>query len=244
MSAALLAAAAGEVTTLAFCWKLTRSDGVVLGFTSHDCGVRLGGLTYQARPGMTPSAVSTSAGFSPDSMAVSGALAAAAVSAADLDLGRWDGARVELFCCDWRAPELGSLLLMRGFVGDVVRQQVGVDSGTGDYSVELVSEMVKLVRGGPPRCSPTCRAELGDARCGVDMAGRTATAIVADGSGGRLELASALPEPEAYSEGRLRFLTGPLAGIDRRMAKVSVGQEVFLEQDWRLDDAAGAKVAV
>ena len=242
MSAALQAALAGEVTAIAFCWKLTRSDGVILGFTSHDRALRLEGLTYQAKPGMTPSAVSTSAGFEPDSMAVAGALSAAAVRAADLDMGRWDGARVELTCCDWSMPEVGSMLLMRGYIGDVTRMERGGMPGSGDYSVELVSEMVKLVRGGPPRCSPICRAELGDARCRVDMAGRTMLAVVVEGVADRLIVADPLFEPEAYSAGTVRFLTGPLAGIERQIATVSDGMEIVLEQDLWAAGADGEKV--
>ena len=31
---------AGQVTTLATCWKITRRDGVVLGFTDHVLDLR------------------------------------------------------------------------------------------------------------------------------------------------------------------------------------------------------------
>ncbi|MEQ9528912.1 MAG: DUF2163 domain-containing protein, partial [Parvibaculaceae bacterium] len=34
---------AGGVTTLAWCWKLVRRDGAVLGFTEHDRDLAFGG---------------------------------------------------------------------------------------------------------------------------------------------------------------------------------------------------------
>ena len=34
----------GEVTTLATCWKITRRDGVILGFTDHIRDLEIGAL--------------------------------------------------------------------------------------------------------------------------------------------------------------------------------------------------------
>ena len=239
--ALVLAALAGEVTALAFCWKLTRADGVVLGFTSHDRPLRVDGLMFASSPGMTPSAVSGSLGFEPDSMAISGALSVAAVRALDLDVGRWDQARVDLYCCDWSEPLLGLALLMRGYVGDVSRRQAAASAEFGDYSVEIVSEMVKFLRGGPPRSSPSCRAELGDNRCGVDMAGRSTLVMLADGGARTLMLAEDLPQPADFAEGRLRFVTGPLSGIERRIESVD-GRAIALTRAVSLAVSAGVKV--
>src|SRR3546814_5169312 len=44
-----------EVVTLAWCWRLARRDGVVIGFTSQDRDLVIGGLAYRAAPGMKPS---------------------------------------------------------------------------------------------------------------------------------------------------------------------------------------------
>src|SRR3546814_4034154 len=38
-----------EVVTLAWCWRLARRDGVVIGFTSHDRDLVIGGLAYRDR---------------------------------------------------------------------------------------------------------------------------------------------------------------------------------------------------
>src|SRR4051812_31581755 len=43
------------VTTLARCWKVTRRDGVVLGFTDHDRDLVLDGVTFRAGTGFAAS---------------------------------------------------------------------------------------------------------------------------------------------------------------------------------------------
>ncbi|WP_369124976.1 DUF2163 domain-containing protein, partial [Pseudomonas sp. AH2 (2023)] len=50
------------LTTAAFCWRVERADGVVMGFTTHDRDLEVDGLLYRAAPGMRPSAVALSDG--------------------------------------------------------------------------------------------------------------------------------------------------------------------------------------
>ncbi|WP_310417958.1 DUF2163 domain-containing protein [Mycoplana sp. BE70] len=40
---------AGDATTVCQCWRVTRRDGTVLGFTEHDRDLVFAGLTYRAR---------------------------------------------------------------------------------------------------------------------------------------------------------------------------------------------------
>ena len=48
ISTALAQHLAGEVTTLATCWKITRRDGIVLGFTDHVRDLQIDGVvTYK-----------------------------------------------------------------------------------------------------------------------------------------------------------------------------------------------------
>src|SRR3546814_12818503 len=79
-----------EVVTLAWCWRLARRDGVVIGFTSPDRDLVIGGLAYRAAPGMKPSAIETN--DSPDAATVDlgGANAGDGIAARRLDWGRWD----------------------------------------------------------------------------------------------------------------------------------------------------------
>lgn len=226
MSGLVEASFRSEVTTLAMCWKLTRADGLVLGFTGHDQDLVLDGVRYRARPGMTPSAVSHSMELSADSMEAEGFLSSAGLTAGDLESGRWTEAKVELFACDWNDLAAGRLGLMRGTMGSVSRMGFGAG---GAFRAELLSDLAGLEAVQPLRLSPLCRAELGDGRCGVDMARRRVSAAVLDWSGHRLRLADAPAEPGRYAWGRMRLLSGPLAGVDRRVTAVD-GAELLLEE--------------
>ncbi|MCG2839754.1 DUF2163 domain-containing protein [Sandaracinobacter sp. RS1-74] len=227
----------GEVTTLALCWKLTRGDGLVLGFASHDRDLLLGGVRYRARPGMTPSAVTHSVDLAADSMEAEGFLSSAGLTELDLESGRWAEARVELFACDWRFPQAGTLGLMRGRMGRVSRFGLGAGGG---FRAELLSDLAELEALEPLRLSPLCRAELGDGRCGVDMAGRRVELDVLAWEGDRLELAAAPEAPERYAWGLMRWVSGGLAGVDRRVAAVE-GRTIWLEETLPdLPERAGA----
>ncbi len=90
------------VTTLAHCWKLTQRDGVVQGFTDHDCDLVLGGTTYRAGTGFTASEATSRFDLSVDGAEISGALDADALTEADLAAGRYDAADVETWLVDWK----------------------------------------------------------------------------------------------------------------------------------------------
>ncbi len=80
-----------EGGTLAWCWRLSRRDGVVLGLTSHDRDLLIDGVLYRAAPGMKPSAIETSDSLDASTMDLEGAISSDAIAARDLDAGRWDG---------------------------------------------------------------------------------------------------------------------------------------------------------
>ena len=42
-------------TTLAWCWRIERADGVVFGFTDHDRELSFGGVDLRARSGLAAS---------------------------------------------------------------------------------------------------------------------------------------------------------------------------------------------
>jgi uncharacterized phage protein (TIGR02218 family) len=192
------------VNTLAFCWRIERRDGVTIGLTSHDRDLSIGGLSYRAAPGMTPSAVRSGIGLQGEDSDVAGALSSDAISEADLMAGRWDGAALEVRLTQWEAPGALWLLLARGEMGAVARKG-------GAFTAELLGAAAVL--GGPvaPSTSPDCRARLGDTACRVDMAGRRR--IVAVGSVEEAEvLVGGLPAG-AYAFGTLRWLGGANAGL-------------------------------
>jgi len=55
LSPDLAAHLASGATTLCWCWRVVRRDGVVLGFTDHDRALTFDGTTYEAASGFTAS---------------------------------------------------------------------------------------------------------------------------------------------------------------------------------------------
>ena len=213
----------GDLTSLAFCWRVERRDGICLGFTGHDRDLEIEGLVYRSAPGMLPSAVSVSDGFDASSLDVAGALTSDAISEADLAAGRWDRAAMALFLVDWRDPGGERLPLVRGELGDV-----GV-KGNG-FEAELRGPAALLERAVVEQTSPECRAELGDKRCRVDMAARVRVTIVtANPAEDVVTVADAAVTPDAYAFGRLRWIGGANAGLESEIA-ASDGAQLTLRE--------------
>lgn len=212
-----------ELTTLAFCWRVERRDGVCLGFTGHDRDLEIDGLVYRSAPGMLPSAISVSDGFDASTLDVSGALTSGAIREADLAAGRWDRAAVALFLVDWEDPDGERLALSRGELGDVAVKANG-------FEAELRGPAALLERPVVEQTSPECRAELGDRRCRVDMAARTAVTRVASVVEETVvTVAEAAGGPGAYAFGRLRWIGGANSGLETPILD-SLGPQLTLRE--------------
>ena len=192
-----------NLTALAFCWRLERRDGVVLGFTSHDGDLVLGGLTYSAAPGMVPSAIERRDSLDPDNMDLAGALTSSLITEADLLAGRWDGARLRVMAVNWVDPDDNPVFLVRGELGSV-------ESDGRSFSAELRGPSALLEAPVVEETSPECRAGLGDRRCRVDMAGRRAIARVVSANGAAIAVDAAAGD---YAFGTIRWLDGDNAGL-------------------------------
>lgn len=194
-----------ELATLAWCWRLSRRDGVVLGLTSHDRDLVIGGIPYRAAPGMKPSAIETSDSLEAQTMDIDGAISSDAIAAADLDAGRWDGADLELFVTDWEAPEAGAVVVARGSLGAIERRGAA-------FAAELQGVTRLLDRPVCPATSPSCRAMLGDRACRVDLAPRTHARRVVAIEGREVTLDSAVATG-AMAFGELTWMEGPACGL-------------------------------
>ena len=212
----------GELATIALCWRIERRDGVTIGLTDHDRDLEIDGLIHRAAPGMTPSAIKRSDGLEADTMDVAGALTSAAIGARDLLAGRWDGARVMLFAVDWTGAA-GRVDLGEGLIGAVETE--------GDaFTAELRGASALLDRPVVEETSPECRAELGDRRCRVAMAGRRRFVRVVAVDGPVLTLDAVEPLANAYGNGRLRWLGGANVGLEAAIAS-SHGVTVTLRRE-------------
>lgn len=209
-----------ELATIAICWRIERRDGVSIGLTAHDRDLVVDGLVHRASPGMTPSAIKRSDGLEADTMAASGVLDAGAITERDLLGGRWDGARVAVFAVDWNGE--GRVDLGEGTIG-------AVDLADGGFSAELRGVAAALDRPVAEETSASCRAELGDRRCRVAMAGRRRFARVVAVADMVVTLDTVEPVADAYGNGGLRWFGGENAGLEAAVAR-SEGAVLWLRQ--------------
>ena len=76
-----------ELETVATYWRLMRTDGVTLGFTTHDANLWFDGVLHLATPGMVPSSIRRTASFDADSAEVEGAISHDTINSGDLTIG-------------------------------------------------------------------------------------------------------------------------------------------------------------
>jgi len=148
-------------TTLAWCWRITRADGQVFGFTDHDLPLTFEGTTFEPESGFTASAIRTGSDLSVDAQDAEGVLTSATITETDILDGRWDNAEVEIWRVNWRDVSQ-RILMRRGAIGQVRRGRV-------PFVAEMRSLAHVLNQTGGRTFQASCDAALGDARCGVNL---------------------------------------------------------------------------
>jgi hypothetical protein len=146
--------------TLCHAWVLTRTDGVVMGFTDHDRDLNLAGVICRAGTGWTHGAAETSIGLAAGSMAAQGVLADEGITDADIAAGRYDGAALEFWRVDWERPDLRAKM-WAGRLSALRRQGES-------FTADVEGPMAALERVVGRTFTRDCDAVLGDARCRVD----------------------------------------------------------------------------
>ena len=210
LPAALSASLASGVTTLCDCLELTRTDGVIRGFTSHDDDLVFEGVTFEAGTGFSPSAYVSREGLAVDTADIAMALSSQVLTEHDLAAGLWDEAAFRLWRVDWSDAGARSLELT-GTIGEVSRGPLG-------FTAELRSAMHRLNRPEGRVHTQLCDANLGDARCGFALAtaGFTVlaviTALLTDRLGFTAVALNALPD-HRFKGGRISFSTGANLGF-------------------------------
>ena len=163
LSEAFAARLAAAATGLCACWRFERRDGVVFGASDHDRVLVVDGVSYEPMRGIEGARLTATASLAPGRAAARGALDAAFISEEDLALGIWDGCRVDVFVVDWELPEHRGLV-WSGRLSDVRREGEA-------FAAELVSLKADLERPVGRVFQRACDAQVGDARCGVDLSG-------------------------------------------------------------------------
>jgi uncharacterized phage protein (TIGR02218 family) len=209
ISSTLAAHIAGEVTTLATCWKLTRRDTTVFGFTDHDQNIAFNGVTYQAATGFTPTAIQTTGSLAVDNLNVDGMLSSGSIVEADILSGLYDFAEIEIFQVNYTDLTQGSIQLRRGWLGEVTFYKQQFVAEVRGLTQSLSQTMGQLY-------SASCRAALGDSRCKINMSlpGNTVTGAITSVVSNIQFTDSARTEATGnFTFGAIRFTSGANNGL-------------------------------
>jgi uncharacterized phage protein (TIGR02218 family) len=222
ISTALQTHLEGECLTLAHCWKLTRKDGQVMGFTQHDRDLVIGGITYHAATGFTPTAIESQASLAVDNLDIEGMLSAGSITEQDVMAGRYDFAEIEVFAVNYADVTQGIMRLRKGWLGEIeIRNQ--------QFIAEIRGLTQKLAQHCGELYAPICRAQLGDARCKVNLAAYRVTGTVTAVSTTQSHFTDTARSETIghFNGGKVTFTTGQNSGISAEV-KESRGNQMIL----------------
>ena len=213
-------------TTLAWCWRLTRADGVRFGFTDHDRDLAFDGTVFEAATGFAASEIKDALGLSVDNLEISSALKSDRLNEDDLAAGLYDDAAVEIWRVNWADTDQ-RVLMRSGSLGEVRRSGAAFTAEVRGLAHYLNQPRGRLYQSG-------CDADLGDIRCGVDLDAPAfrGTGTALNAASPRLFTASGLAGFAAgwFTRGLVTFTSGANAGRSREVKRHTLaGTEATLE---------------
>lgn len=208
-----------RATTLCRCWKLTRKDGTVMGFTDHDLPLSFDGVTFEAASALNATALEAGPDLSVPNHDVQGALRSSAITEGDIAAGRYDDAVVEVLLVNW-ADVSQRLLLFKGSLGEIRCGSLGFTAEVRGLAHRLQHPVGRVFQFG-------CDAVLGDARCAVnlELAAFKGTGSVTAAQDRRRFTASGLGSFAAkwFDNGQISWTTGLNAGLKGRVKSSGSG---------------------
>lgn len=209
----LQASLARDVTTHATCWKVTRRDTHVQGFTDHDRPVTLEGTTYQASAGMGATAVTSSLGLKVDNLEIEGLLSDDAISESDILAGVYDYAQIDVYLVDYANPDAGAVHIKTGWLGEITLRGGQFTGEVRGLSAALQTTIGEVY-------TPSCRARFGDVRCGFTLSAVTHNGTVTTADGRFEFVDTARTQADGYFDyGILSVTSGINAGQQREIKR-------------------------
>jgi uncharacterized phage protein (TIGR02218 family) len=204
VSAGLATHLAQRVTTLCTCWKITRDDGAVYGYTNHTADLNISSVLYKAASGFTASHIETSSQLNVDNLELTGALISAEITEADVTAGLWDFADVEIFQVNYTDLSQGTLKLRKGNLGEL-------RTAGNMFVAELRGMLQKIQQNIAWTYEVACNADVFDARCGLSAASFSASSsVTAITSNSVFNAVSLAAQPTGYYAGGLLTWTSGL----------------------------------
>jgi len=231
----VLADQVGCFTRWAQTWTITRTDGVVQGFTSLDRALTFRGAAHQSCGSMSATAVEVSSIVGGQgSQELRGILSAAGVSESDLYHGLYDGALLESWLVPWENS--GGETPVPLIVGVLGQDRHDVN----ELSIEILTDSAKLQQSALLEIfTPTCRYGFGaqnDARCPVDLTALTVSGTVTttavpvspNNAARRVFVDSSRGEADRHFDlGQITWTSGANSGASSEIKSFAAGQFVL-----------------
>jgi uncharacterized phage protein (TIGR02218 family) len=207
-------------TNLCMCWKITRVDSTVLGFTDFHEDLFIDGLWYQSQAGMVrATAISGGSDLSVANADVETVLDSDNIDREDLEAGLFDYAEVKIFLVNYLNPSSFQIKLLRGRLGEVSLEQQ-----TANAELRSLTQMLQQRTGRTHEVA--CSYELGDAKCGVSLAAFTVTGTVtAVINQHRIRDTSRTQAAGYFAQGKITFTSGNCAGLSMEIQTWTGGSE-------------------
>ena len=207
-------------------WKITRRDGLVFRYTSHDRPVKYGNEVYKSCRSLDPSASENASELgSVGNIELTGIIDDDGISEADLYGGLFDDAFVTVDLITWGNGTEVPRRLASGWTGSLSQGESGFKMEVLGPGARLEQQaMVQIV-------TPGCRWVFGSAQCGVDAEAMALAGTVTEARtrGSFFASLPAAPAGRQWENGRARWITGPNAGqvCETKTVDFATGQVVL-----------------
>jgi len=209
LSPAMQAHLNSGTTNLVMCWRLTPMlPHPAIGFTEYYQDIIHAGITYQAKSGLSTSALTQTDKPDANNIEADFFLNLNDAQAHSLRAGIFDEASCEFFLIDAMQLKLGIIPLLRGTLSTI-------QFSRGQASAQIESLSARLQQNLLERTSPTCRANLGDKRCRVKLAPFTVTGTVTKATNSQQTFTDSkrVETTNYFNQGLLTWLSGNNQGL-------------------------------
>lgn len=200
-----------ETSTVVVCWKITRKDNTMLFFTNHSVDISIGNDIYISSNSLSPSEILNSNIPEQNSFDVDGIIDNEKITTEDLLSGLYDRAKIDLLLVDYNNTE-NNVLLRSGYINDI--------KISGNVFVAEIYNVLSAFNNALCNVySMSCRANLGDKLCKIDLAQYTYSGKIEKVISKRIFFDSQISANNGhYKFGLVTFSSGANKGLSFQIA--------------------------
>lgn len=197
-----------EVTSLCTCWKVTRQDATVYGYTDADVDITYEGVTYRAQTGYDATNIDTQNTLNVDTSEIAGVVGTdlTDISLTDVLAGLWDGAEIFIFRLDRSNLNAGGMPLRRGWLGEVSVSNKAFKAELRGMTQILQQTIGRIY-------TQACDADFGDNRCNKNVAASEGHVIGFGVTDTEFYMYGLSDDDNYYTGGKITWLSGLNTGL-------------------------------